>query len=122
MIKTSTNPTVRAWIDSSEHTMARAVLRKGRQKVGRTLLDGDDPEHARLRRMVPDPCSIKVVGALRCRRTAINGRISPNGGLVQVGICRATGTVDCAGISAVPRYRPADQTRQLAASHHPKFR
>jgi hypothetical protein len=51
----------------------------GRQKFGRTFLDLDDPERTRLRRIVTARCSIKVVGALRCRGTPINFRLAPNG-------------------------------------------
>lgn len=79
MIGTSTNTTVRALADSPAYPMAQAGLRMGRQKFGRTFLDLDDPERTRLRRIVTARCSIKVVGALRCRGTPINFRLAPNG-------------------------------------------
>jgi hypothetical protein len=68
--KTSTNPTVREWANSPE----RAALRKGRQKFGWTLLALDEPEHARLRRMVRSRLSLRGVG--QRRSTAASHRMA----------------------------------------------
>ena len=87
-----------------------------------TFVDLDDPERTRLRRMVTARCSIKVVGALRCRGTPINFRIAPNGSLVQIESYWATGTFDCTDISAAPDTALANDNCQLAASLHPKCR
>jgi hypothetical protein len=80
------------------------------------------PSALRLRRMVTARCSIKVVGALRCRGTPINFPIAPNGSLVQIESYWATGTFDCTDISAAPDTALANDNCQLAASLHPKCR
>jgi hypothetical protein len=83
MMTTSTNPTVRALADSPEHPLARAGLRMGRQKFGRTFLDGDDPE-----RTPATPDGDRPLLDHGGRRAAVSGtpinfRIAPNAGLLQ---------------------------------------